>query len=156
MCAKKINSSPSGSTFLITLSLFSTNSGDPQNFFSAGNRISHPGLDISEVLCLWKVWIAELVIWRLGFLLGASQQAFLQKGSMKWIPGIVKIGCFQGKRRAVLGLVLCRPDCLPGASLLCQLLKLSYKIKLHQQGVSPQAITQEKNHISKNCLPIFF
>ena len=40
--------------------------------------------------------------------------------------------------------------------MLCQLLKLSYKIKLHQQGVSPQAITQEKNHISKNCLPFFF
>ena len=27
--------------------------------------------------------------------------------------------------------------------MLSQLLKLSYKIKLHQQGVSPQAITQE-------------
>ena len=81
---------------------------------------------------------------RLGFLLGASQQAFLQKYSIKWIPGIVKIGCFQGKRRAVLGLVLCKPDCLPGASLLSQLLKLSYKIKLHKQGVSPQDITQEK------------
>ena len=40
--------------------------------------------------------------------------------------------------------------------MLSQVLKLSYKIKLHQQGVSPQAITQEKKHISKNCLPNFF